>query len=816
MKQRIVAKAVLILVNIAFIIFPEAAGTPYHTDKATGWIPVGQGVSEDSRSVRVTGTVSDASNGKPLEFAYVEVRTEEEKLVTAAGTGEKGEYELEIPAPGTFTLRVNYMGYDVLEYKDVRTERGKSYRYDFRLDPASESLDGAIVRERSESQQIARLPYNISTMETARLKNSTLDLSQVIGKMSGVRIRETGGLGSEVNVTLNGFSGKHVKIFIDGVPMEGMNSAFGLNNIPAGMAKRIEVYKGVVPVELGGDALGGAINIITDESRRTRVTASYSYGSFNTHKSNIYAEHTSKKGFYVSFNAYQNYSDNNYKVDVRILDLQTQVYNEGTQRVRRFHGQYHNEAAVFKIGFVDKPFADRLTVGFIGGYEYQQVQNASSMDFVFGQRYNTAGTLTPTLAYRKHFKVMEGMDISLNGNYNFGKSFSADTASRTYNWLGDHIDKMQKGELDYMKYHYRDRNGAANLRLTLHPAKNHTLSLSSTFTSFSRKGHDEADPQESDNYPRNSMKNVSGLGYSYDMKGKFNASAFVKNYLNYLEAYIDPEGGTDYRHYRSTLSYWGAGIAATWFISGNLQLKASYEHSYRLPSSKELFGSGDGIEVGTPTLKPEASDNCNLGFSADILDTGDHTLNASITLQYRNIKDYIRRTTSQTNGTATSTNEGKVRSMGADAEIRYSFRDIFYIGGNFSYFDMRNMARFKPGTTVESTIYKDRVPNQPYMYGNADAGVNIRNLFIRGSLLNIHYMLNYIHRFYFDWPSYNGRSIPSQLTHDILVSYNFGDRHDFTIALEARNILDERLFDNFNLQKPGRSFAVKLTYSFSK
>ena len=120
MKQRIVAKAVLILVNIAFIIFPEAAGTPYHTDKATGWIPVGQGASEDSRSVRVTGTVSDASNGKPLEFAYVEVRTEEEKLVTAAGTGEKGEYELEIQAPGTFTLRVNYMGYDVLEYKDVK------------------------------------------------------------------------------------------------------------------------------------------------------------------------------------------------------------------------------------------------------------------------------------------------------------------------------------------------------------------------------------------------------------------------------------------------------------------------------------------------------------------------------------------------------------------------------------------------------------------------------------------------------------------------------------------------------------------------
>ena len=97
-------------------------------------------------------------------------------------------------------------------------------------------------------------------------------------RSAGVKIRSTGGVGSEANVTLNGFSGRHVKIFIDGVPMDGMSSAFGLNNIPAGLAKRVEVYKGVVPIELGGDALGGAINIVTDNSRRTRVSASYSFG----------------------------------------------------------------------------------------------------------------------------------------------------------------------------------------------------------------------------------------------------------------------------------------------------------------------------------------------------------------------------------------------------------------------------------------------------------------------------------------------------------------------------------------------------------
>ena len=203
-----------------------------------------------------------------------------------------------------------------------------------------------------------------------------------------------------------------------------MSSAFSLSNIPAGLAKRVEVYKGVVPIELGGDALGGAINIVTDNSRRTRVNASYSYGSFNTHKSNVYAEHTTKNGFYVSLNAYQNYSDNDYKVHIDSYtkgDGSGQVV-EGDFTVRRFHAMYHNEAAILKVGVVDKSWADRLLFGFTGGYEYKQTQNGSTMDWVYGARYTTANTLMPQLTYEKKFNVLKGLHVSLNGNYNLGES----------------------------------------------------------------------------------------------------------------------------------------------------------------------------------------------------------------------------------------------------------------------------------------------------------------------------------------------------------------------------------------------------------
>lgn len=766
----------------------------------------------------VSGEVCDTESKEALMYALIEVRSATDSTIVASAVAtEGGRYQLSLDSPGEYLLRATFVGYKSGKYQKIEIVEGKSqYVCSFELEAEMTELHEVIVAGLSQQERVARLAYNVSMLETGKLKNTTLDLAHMLDKISGVKIRETGGLGSDVNISLNGFSGRHVKVFIDGVPMEGMSSAFGLNNIPVGLARRIEVYKGVVPIELGGDALGGAINIVTDESRRTRVSASYSYGSFNTHKSSVFAEYLAQSGFYASLNAYQNYSDNNYKVNARILDLETQLYQEGTRRVERFHGMYHNEAVVAKIGVMDKPWADRLVAGFVGGYEYQEVQNASSMDFVFGRRYNTATTLMPSLAYVKRFPLLAGLRVSLNGNYNFGKSFSADTSSRTYNWLGEYKTKDMKGELSYMKYHYRDRNGAANLLVVFLPATNHSLSLSGTFTAFSRKGHDEVNPQESDNYPRKSMKNVSGLSYKFDYRETWNTSIFVKNYLNRVEAYLDPEGGANYQYYQATNSYWGGGIASTYFWGRHVQVKFSYEHAYRLPTSKELFGSGDGIEIGTSDLKPEASDNLNAGVTVAPVNKNEHYLSLSASFQYRNVQDYIRRTVSQTKGTATSTNEGKVRSVGMDVETRYTYKDLFFVGGNFSYFNMRNMTRYKSGTTVESTIYKDRIPNQPWMYGNAEAGASIRNVGKKGTLLDIHYMMSYVHEFYFDWPSYNGKRIPRQFSHDIYLSYSMEGKHAFTVGVECRNLLDEELFDNYNLQKPGRSFAVKVSYNFSK
>ena len=99
--------------------------------------------------------------------------------------------------------------------------------------------------------------YNAMTIDTKSMQNTTKMLADALRAAPGIKLRETGGVGGQTNIMLDGMDAKYVKVFIDGVPQEGIGSAYRLSNIPVGMADHIEVYKGVVPVEFGTDAMGG-------------------------------------------------------------------------------------------------------------------------------------------------------------------------------------------------------------------------------------------------------------------------------------------------------------------------------------------------------------------------------------------------------------------------------------------------------------------------------------------------------------------------------------------------------------------------------
>ena len=222
-----------------------------------------------------------SSEKEIIEYATVHLKG----TSFGAVTNDKGIYELSAPA-GKYTLVVSVLGFNTVE-KDILLNQGARIKENITIDPQSEQLEEVLVVANGVSR-LNRSAYNAIAIDAKALQNSTSSLSEALAQAPGMKIRESGGVGSDMQLTMDGFNGKHIKVFIDGVPQEGVGSSFSLNNIPVNYAERIEIYKGVVPVGFGTDAIGGVINIITKKNHnRWFLDASYSYGSFNTHRSNI-------------------------------------------------------------------------------------------------------------------------------------------------------------------------------------------------------------------------------------------------------------------------------------------------------------------------------------------------------------------------------------------------------------------------------------------------------------------------------------------------------------------------------------------------
>src|SRR5690606_32970997 len=141
-----------------------------------------------------------------------------------------------------------------------------------------------------------------------------LTTNELLDRTVGVRVRQNGGIGSQVEYNLNGLSGSAVGLFLDGIEISTYGSSFNLNNIPPAMIERIEVYKGVLPSHLTRGYVGGAINVVLQkEATQNNISRAPSYGSFNTFQTDLGATFRDKKsGFSIRASGFYTYTDNSF------------------------------------------------------------------------------------------------------------------------------------------------------------------------------------------------------------------------------------------------------------------------------------------------------------------------------------------------------------------------------------------------------------------------------------------------------------------------------------------------------------------------
>ena len=767
--------------------------------------------------VTLSGVVLDDS-GEPLPYATIFVKG----TTLGTTTDISGNYSLVLHA-GEYEVTASTLGFDSAT-KSLSLVSGE-VNADFTLSEASTRIDEVVVSA-SGVGHLRRSAFNAVAINTQEFQNSSKNLSDALAKAPGIKLRESGGVGSDISISLDGFTGKHVKIFIDGVPQEGVGSSFSLNNIPAGFADRIEVYRGVVPVGFGADAIGGVVNIVTNKSRRRWFAdASYSFGSFNTHRTTINAGQSFESGLMWEVNAFQNYSDNNYKIDAAVEDFETgRIDKLKRERVERFNDTYHNEAIVAKIGVADKSWADRLVVSMTYSQMYKEIQTGVRQDVVYGDKYRRGHTLMPSVEYLKRNLLVEGLDLTLTANYNHNITTNVDTASYKYNWRGERKRLNSPGEQSYMHTRSLNSNWSATATLNYRIARGHTLTLNHVFSTFTRSNTSLLAAQEQrDPIDKQTMKNITGLQYRFAPSQSWNLSAFAKYYALAVSGPVatDANATTFVATSRSSDAL-GYGLATTYFLTPELQAKLSYERAYRLPTIEEMFGDED-LEMGEIGLRPESSDNVNLSISYSR--SFGHSLQHSIYVEggaiFRNTNDYIQRNIVDLSGgkvAASYINYGKVRTWGANLSARYSFAGWLSVGGNVTYTDVRDNMKIAIGTTSMPNLgYGDRMPNIPYLFADADVTFTWRDCITKDDALSLTYDNQYLKGFYY-YSSRIGTNksdymVPDQFSHNLSLGYSLCNGK-YNISVECRNLTNEKLYDNFSLQKAGRAYYAKLRVTF--
>lgn len=780
----------------------------------------------------IEGSITSINN-EPLFGATVALKDNAKGVLT----DENGNYRVAGIVQGDYTVIIAYLGYKTVT-KNLTIKQGQSIKLNVNLKESIQNLEEVVVKGKSKKQKIETSGFAVNALEMQEIKLQSIQPSEILDQSAGVRLRQSGGMGSRINYNINGLSGNSIRIFIDGIPIRNYGPSFSLTTLPASMIKRIEVYKGVVPAFLGGDALGGAINVVLNESAKNNLNASYSFGSFNTHQTSLNGRYRHKKtGFTIEGSAYYNKTDNSYKVwgnEVYITDIETGEITYVT--AKRFHDNYAAKGIKLDAGFTDLSWADKISIGIVVSDMAKDIQHGATMETVYGTRKSEYKSKVVNAVYKQQDFLVKNLRADLFASYSDITRKAIDTIPLKYNWLGeltpDFWDVTEGEWLEHMSgaegnsptlgQNFEDTySGRARLAYTI--GKNHTIDANFSANDFKRNSYDPLLSADIRNLQDTRFLKKKTLGLSYSINtfnGKLKTSVFYKYYLQKVGV-EDPQLSSSQpepiiNRYNKSVTDDGYGFTLSYQVFPSLLLMTSAESAIRLPQSNELFGNDIENTNENHTLRSESSLNVNFGVNLGPFSIKKHELSLNTNFFRRDVNDKIKQqvTTDQTAETTMYVNLESVLSTGFDSEFKYSYNNKLFVVVGGSIFNSRfNMEFNEDGEPFQ--WYKDRERNAPYFTLNANTRYNINQFNNDKASIALRYNIGYVHEFFRDWESLGGSGkdvIPTQLVNDFGVSYTMPSKKT-TLSFDAKNILNAQVFDNYALQRPGRAFYIKINYN---
>ncbi len=752
------------------------------------------------------GIVLDKKTGEKL----IGVNVYLDKTSFGSFTDENGEFHLAKIPKGKYLLKVSYVGYE--EYSRYISVKGKDVKkMKIELNASAESLNEVVVTAKSEARKIRENAMPISVISMNELKGTVSNVADILSKTTGVKLRNTGGVGSSSRISLRGLEGKRIGYFVDETPMSENADFMDFNDIPVDMIERIEVYKGIVPAKLGGSAIGGAVNIVLKEYPPKYMDLSYTLASFNTHKvSTVFKRN--KNDYEFGIGGFYTYSDNNYKM--KLNQRKGMVVKRDHDRFKKYTIGGAVSAKNNKLWFdkVKVEYAYTKTAKQIQGIEYN-IQEAESF----------ADALLIAPSFEKEDFFVEGLDFDLDMTFAHTIFKFQDKAMQSYRWDGSPSKPRTAngGEISTPSDATNKKNvfiTKLNLNYLLNDWS--SVNLNTTFNYSKGKPSDPLKDKtlgHKTNFDSDMYSWVTGLNHEmHFIDNKLTNSFTVKYYQYSMKTQLRPPlevGSTiETKDVDNFKTNWGISEAIRYRFTPEFLLKASASYDVRLPSDKELLGDGFLIRA-SGDLIPERNTSCNVGLMYS-----KNTPNGLFSLEVNGFYMYLENMIKFNGGPLQSyyANFGEMRTIGGEIEIKWDATSFLYLYSNATYQNLRDVREFEEGSTVPNPTKGDRMPNIPYLFANAGLELHKENLFGGfGQNSRLFADLSFVEKYFyhFDKSTAPQKHIPRATTIDVGIEHSFENQR-YIIGLQANNIADATVISEFNRPLPGRNFAVKLRYIF--
>ena len=238
-----------------------------------------------SAQIRISGTVIDSKTKQPLSL----VNVYESASKTGTTTDDNGQFELSIPAQEKSMISFTHIAYQnqiiPLSLSDTTIV--------ILMKETMLQMNDVVVTSTRNNHLLHEVPIATELISEKEISESNaITISELLENRAGVS--------SSVNVdggaifNMLGLDSKYILILKNGQPITGrFNNRVDLSHISINNVKKIEITKGPGSALYGTDAMGGIINIITEQTNNNpSINLSYRASSFASSPKDISSEPT--------------------------------------------------------------------------------------------------------------------------------------------------------------------------------------------------------------------------------------------------------------------------------------------------------------------------------------------------------------------------------------------------------------------------------------------------------------------------------------------------------------------------------------------